>query len=191
MAAFTPTLPPRRKARRRHAGFTILELVIGSTLSAFVLLGVLAANLHLAKSGLRVTQYAEMDTHVRRSFEQLAVDAKAASAFPYNGATDITLSVAESNGTTSQFTYAWSAASQTFYRVNGADSAASTGKVVLATGVTSLTFSRLDTGGTTTFSDSATKRLNITLTLARRSAVGPATISKTANSYTLRNKPVS
>ncbi len=165
--------------------------MIGGMIGSFVLVGVLAANIQLIKSGLRITHYAEMDTQVRRSFEQLAVDAKAASSLTYNGAADVTISVAESDGTTSQFTYAWNSTTQVFYRVNGASSSGSTGRITLATGVTTLAFSRLDTSGTTASTDAATKRLNISLTLSRKNSVGPAAVSKSANSYTLRNKPVS
>jgi hypothetical protein len=165
--------------------------MIGCTISSFVLAAVLGANLQLIKSGLRVTQYAEMDAQTRRSFEQLAIDAKAASSLAYNSSGDITLTADESDGTTSQFTYAWNSSTKIFYRVNGASSSSSTGKITLATGVTALTFSRLDTSGSATSSDGATKRLQISMTLSRTSTTGAAAVSKSANSYTLRNKPVS
>lgn len=191
MAGSTPTLQLSRKRDTRRGAFTLVEFVVGATLSGFVLAGVLSANLQLMKSGLRVTHYAEMDTQVRRSFEQLAIDAKAASAFTYNSASDITVTVAESDGTTSQFTYAWNSTTKIFYRVNGASSSGTTNRINLATGITTLTFSRLDTSGAAATTDGATKRIKLTLTLNRTNSLGAKAASTATNSYTLRNKPVS
>jgi type II secretory pathway pseudopilin PulG len=191
MAGSTPTLRPSRERGTGCGAFTLVEFVVAATLSGFVLAGVLSANLQLMKSGLRVTHYAEMDTQVRRSFEQLAIDAKAASAFTYNGASDITVTVAESDGTTSQFTYAWNSTTQIFYRVNGASSSGTTNRINLATGITALTFSRLNTSGAAATTDGATKRIKLTLTLNRTNSLGAKAVSTATNSYTLRNKPVS
>jgi type II secretory pathway pseudopilin PulG len=184
----SPHKPSRFTAIR---GFTIVELLVATGISSFVLVAVLATMLQLVRSSTRVTQYAEMDTQVRRTFEQLAVDVKAASAFTYNGASDITVTVSESDGTTSQFTYAWDSTTKVFYRVAGANSSSTSGRVQLMTGVNALTFTRLTTSGTAATTDSSTKRVKISLTV-KRTATGAASSSSTvATSFVLRNKPVS
>jgi len=184
----SPHKPSRSTAIR---GFTIVELLVATGISSFVLVAVLATMLQLVRSSTRVTQYAEMDTQVRRTFEQLAVDVKAASAFTYNGASDITVTVAESDGTSSQFTYAWDSTTKVFYRVAGANSSSTSGRVQLMTGVNALAFTRLTTSGAAATTDNATKRVKISLTV-KRTATGAASSSSTvATSFVLRNKPVS
>ena len=172
-------------------GFTLVEFVVAAGISSFVLAGILTASVQLMRSGVRLAQYSELDSQLRSAFEQLGVDLKAASAFTYHSATDITVTVAKSDGTTTQFTYAWSSATKIFYRVPGASSASQTGRVQLASGVSALAFSRFDTSGGAASTDNATKRVKVTLT-ATRSASGTAKATTTdANTYTLRNKPVS
>lgn len=164
-------------------------VVVG--VSAFVLVGVLTASVQLMRSSMRLTQYAEMDTQVRRSFEQMGVDLKAANAFTYNSASDITVTVLDSAGTTSQFTYAWSSSTKIFFRVPGTSSASTTGRIQLMSGVSALSFARFDTSGSAATTDNATKRLRVALTVSR-SASGTATSTSTvATIFTLRNKPVS
>jgi hypothetical protein len=123
--------------------------------------------------------------------EQLAIDLKAASALTYNSASDITVTVAKSDGTSTQFTYAWNSTTQDVYRVPGTSSASLTGRLQLMRGVSALTFSRLDTSGNAASTDNATKSVKVALTI-RRSATGTAAASSTvASIITLRNKPVS
>lgn len=192
MADSTPTSPVRvERSRAARRAFTLVELLVALSISGLVLAGVLAAAIQIMRSGVRVTQYAEMDTQVRRAFEQLAVDLKAASAFTYNAANDITVSVAESDGTTSLFTYAWNSTTKVFYRVAGADSAATSGRLQLMTGVSALTFSRLTTAGAAATTDNSTKRLGLAVSLVRSASGAARATATVANTYTLRNKPVS
>lgn len=187
MADSRPTSP----ARRKIAGFTAAEFVVAAGISGFVLAGVAITNLQLLRSSFRLMQYSEMDTQVRRSFEQLGVDLKAASTFTYNSASDITVTVAKSDGTATQYTYAWNSTTQVFYRVPGTSSSATSGRLQLATGVASLAFSRFDTSGNATSSDSATKRVKIALKTTRSAGGGVNSSATEANTYTLRNKPAS
>lgn len=160
-------------------------------ISGMILAGILGTSVQLMRSSVRLTQYAEMDSQVRTAFEQLGVDLKAASAFTYNGASDITVTVAKSDGTTTQFTYAWNSSTKIFYRVPGASSATASGRLQLATGISALAFSRIDTSGNATSSDNATKRVKIALTSSRTAGGTAKTSATEANTYTLRNKPVS
>jgi hypothetical protein len=166
-------------------------LLVALGISSAVLAGVMTANLQLMRSGVRVTQYAEMDTQVRRAFEQLAVDLKAASAFTYNGTSDITVTVAKSDGTTAQYTYAWNSSKLSFFRVPGASGSTQTGQIQLVSGTTALSFSRLDASGNTVTTDNATKRVKISLTVSRSVSGMAKTTSTVATTFALRNKPVS
>ena len=65
---------------------------------------------------LRITQYAEMDSQVRRALEQFGHDAKIATDCTLNGASDLTLTVPDSSGATTQVTYAWTSATQSLFR---------------------------------------------------------------------------
>ena len=55
-----------RSSHHSRPGFTLVEVMVGALLGGFVLAGVLVTNLQLMRSGLRITQYAEMSTQTRR-----------------------------------------------------------------------------------------------------------------------------
>ena len=194
----TPPSRPAPEGAARRRAFTVVELLVAATVSGIVLTGVLATTVELARSSMRVTHYADMDMQVRRAFEQLGVDLKAASNLTWNSATDITVTVPRSDGTSEQFTYAWSSSTETFYRVPGASSASYTGRRDLIRGIpsaanggTGLAFARLDSGGNATSSDAATKRLQISLTVSRNVGTAAKTRTVAATVFTLRNKPAS
>ena len=190
MAASPPTSPARPKPARRRA-FTLVEVLVATTISGFILTGVIAAALHLARSGVRVTHYAEMNTQVQRTFAQLSIDLQSASGFIYNGPTDITVTVAKSDGSTAQFTYALNATTGAFYRVPGASSATSTGRIWLMAGVQTLTFARFDSSGNAAATDAATKRIGVSLTVARAVPGATRATFSAASAFMLRNKSVS
>ena len=186
-------------ARERARGFTLVELLVAATLSGLVLAGVAATALQIMRSGVRVNQYAEMSTQVRRGLEQLEGDLRSASAITWNNASDITLTVPTPGGATRQVTYAWTGAAQAFYLVPGTSSAATAGRVILIrdlparpNGSAGLVFNRYDLAGNAATTDAATKSLQVTV-YAVRSARGMANTTDTAVSaiFVLRNKPVS
>lgn len=180
-------------------GFTLVELMIAATLAAFVLTGVLTTYLQLMRSGVRITQYAEMSSQVRRGLERMAGDVRSANAIRWNSSSDITLTIPALDGTTRQVTYAWTSATQSFFLVPGADSAATTGRVILVRGIPPLaggaagvTFARFDRTGAAATTDAATKSVQVSLNVVR-SARSAANSTHTAVSaiFILRNKPVS
>lgn len=185
----TPITPPSRS--NPASAFTLVELLIALAIGAVLLAGIITASFQLTRSGVRVTHYAEMDTQVRRCFEQLALDLRAATSFTSNSASDISIIVAKSDGSTAQYTYAWNDQTGSLYRVPGADRNSRTARLWLVSGVSTLSFSRFDLGGNTASSDSATKRVGITLTLARRISGGATASSAASTVFMLRNKPAS
>lgn len=187
---------PETSVARNRRGFTLVEVLIAATLSVFVLAGVLAANLQVIRGGVRLAFYAEMDSQVRRALDVLARDLKAASSIKWNGTSDLTLTIPASGGATAQVTYAWTAASGSFFRVAGASSAALNGRLELVRGIAALpdgsagvTFARFDRDGVATTSDATTQSVQITMTVSR-SARTTATASEKGVSatFTLRSK---
>ncbi len=189
----------RSPAGRAGRGFTLVELMVAAVLGGMVLAGVLTTNLQLMRSGVRLTQYAEMSTQIRRGLEELGVDLQSASAIKWNNASDITLTVPTSAGSTQQVTYAWTSATQSLFQVPGADSTATAGRVYLVRGIPALadgsagvTFARFDRDGVAATTDLATKRVQVIMNLVRQARTA-ATATDTAVSavFVLRNKPVS
>ncbi len=186
--------------RRTARGFTLVELMVAVVLSGLVLTGVLTTNLQLMRSGVRLTQYAEMSSQIRRGLEPLGVDLKSASAIKWNGASDITLTVPTTGGSTRQVTYAWTGGTQNyFFMVPGSLSSVLTGRVYLVNGIPAfadgtpgVTFIRLDRDGLAAITDLATKQIQVIMNVTR-SARTAATSADTAVSaaFILRNKPVS
>jgi prepilin-type N-terminal cleavage/methylation domain-containing protein len=184
-------------SRRKHAAFTLTELMVVAAVSGLLLLGVLSTNLHLWRTGARITHYAEMESQVRRALDQLGRDLKNATAVKWNGASDLTLTLPSLAGTTSQVTYAWTAAAQSFYLVTGADSAGTAGRIVLVPGVPAqaggaagLTFARFDRDGNAATTDLGTKMIQVNL-VPRRETTGAAATEIISATFTLRNKPTS
>jgi len=176
--------------------FTLVELMVAAALGALVLAGVLTTNLQLVRSGTRVTQYAEMSTQVRRGLEQFEGDVKSAVTLTWNGASDITLTVPSQAGTTSQVTYAWTNATQSFFLVPGASSAATAGRIylvrgipLLADGSAGLTFARYDRDGNVATTDLTTKKVQVSLNVVRSTANTSGTDTAVSAIFVLRNKP--
>lgn len=182
-------------AVRRRSGFTLVEILVAVTISGFVLAGVLAANLQIMKGGVRAAQYVEMDAQVRRALDFLARDLRTASAITWNNSSDLTLTIPAGSGT-AQVTYAWTAASGTFFRVAGASSAVVTGRMELVRGITALpdgtaglVFARYDRSGAVATTDAATKRVQVTLTVGRSAQTMVATSAGAVSAtFILRSK---
>ncbi len=193
-----PTISARRDFRGRPRGFTLVEVLAATVISGFILSALLATDFRLARSGARSMRYAELEEQVREGLETLGADLRGASGFIWNSASDITLTVPDSSGTTAQVTYAWTSATGALFRVPGASSTATAGRVLLITGVPTATdgtpgvvFGRLDASGNATVSDASTKQIRIYFT-ALRSAGGEAGATRYLSSiFALRNKPAS
>ena len=192
------TSTTKRKGSRRR-GFTLVEVLVSAGLGAFVLAGVLTANRLIIRTGLRAVNYAEMESQCRRGLDQLGRDLSIATAITWNSASDITLTVPLTSGSSAQYTYAWTADTQSFFRVPGASSAATSGRITLIKGIPTasngsagVVFSRFDRDGNVATTDLTTKRVLVRLTATR---TGTTLVSATQNgataTFVLRNKAVS
>lgn len=187
---------PERAAGRARGGFTLVEVMIAAALGVFVLAGVLSANLQIVRSGVRIGQYVEMESQVRRALDFLGRDVKAAAALTWNGESDLTLTIPAAGGATATVTYAWTAESGSFFRVAGASSAVLAGRLELVRGIAApaggsagVVFARFDRDGAAATTDAATKSIQITMTVERSTRAVVTKSQKTvAATFTLRSK---
>lgn len=186
-------------ADRARGGFTLIEFMMAVLLSGIIMTGVLTTNLSLMRSGVRVTQYAEMSSQVRRGIEQFEGDVKSAISITWNGAgaSDITLTLPAQNGTTSQVTYAWTSATQSFFRVPGASSAVTVGRLYLVNGIpqradgsAGLIFARYDRDGVAATTDATTKIVQVSMDAVRTArTMANSTDTTVSPQFIMRNKP--
>ena len=184
-----------RSARPRATrGFTLAEIMIGSSIGAFILAGVLSAFIMMTRSGQRLYNYNGMEIDARRALEEFAQDIRMSSNVTYNSATSLTLTVPDnypsnSNLVTYYFDSATSGATaQSFYRRPG-DVNSTASIQILAHNVYSCTFNRYDRLGSATTSDASTKRIELSLRMRITSTAGAAaTENAVSATYLLRNK---
>ena len=183
-----------RRCGPRSGAFTLVEVVIGSAIGVFVLLGVLTTFLMLGRSGVNIVSYSSMDTQTRKGLEEFAQDVRMASAFSWNSATSITLTVPDNYaGTGNQVTYAWddTAGSPTyhyFYRMPGT-AASVAPRTTYVANVTGFSFYRYDRLNVAATDDAHTKRLQISMTITTTNrTVVAATDTTISASFILRNK---
>jgi hypothetical protein len=173
---------------KQVGGFSLVEVLVALGIGSFVLTGVLATNREIVRSGLRVANYAEMEEQCRRGLDQLGGDLRSATAFTYNSASDITLTIPATGGSGTQVTWAWDSTSLSLYRVPGASSSSSTGRIVFVRGIPAgsggtagLSFSRYDRDGNAASSDPVTKRIVVAFSVQR---TGTTLVTTSQNAIT-------
>lgn len=181
------TASPARDPRRPDRGFSLVEMLIGSTLAGVILTAVMSTFIFLGKSGASVGNYNDMESQSRRSLEEFAQDTRQGSAITWNSATSVTLIVNSTNVT-------WAYASGTLTRQ------VSTGQPrTMITGISSFEFVGFKLTDPTTpidLSDLAaasrlTKQLQISLEVERRTrTVARSTNLVLSARFILRNKRV-
>ncbi|HEY8995821.1 MAG TPA: prepilin-type N-terminal cleavage/methylation domain-containing protein [Lacunisphaera sp.] len=180
----------------RQRGFTLVEVLVATALSAFVLAGVLSALIFLSRSGFRASGYSELESEVRRGLDAFARDTRNATDVHWNNNQSITLTVAGAPVTYAYDNDPASATHRTFYRVNG-DAALPQVRLVLIHGVApTFSFQRFKIAqpgveDNRASNDRETKQLQLTLRADRTNlstvAAGNSAISAR---YMLRNKRV-
>ena len=198
MTITTPSPGPDTPApatRRAPPGFTLVEVMIGASLSSFILAGVLTTFLFLGRSGANIQNYNDMESQARRALEQFAQDTRQASSIAWGSATSVTMLV-----DLVPVTYTYT--SGNFTRTVGLLTASPppTPRTLLS-GITTFAFKAYNitgteiTGiGTTTTLAAAgqsTKQLQISLEASRSSqTVSTATNTVLSARFILRNKRV-
>lgn len=175
---------------RRRGGFTLVEVMVGSTIGSFILVGVLSAYLMLGRSGTLAYHYNGMSNDARRALDEFAQDVRMASAITWNASDSVTLTVPDRySANSNQVTYSFSSVSGTFFRRPG-DASSAASATVLARNVTSTLFRRFDRLDAVASNDAATKRLELAIRM-RIGGIGggAATQNALSASFILRNKP--
>lgn len=181
-----------RSAAARRGGFTLVELMIGATLSSFVLLAILTTFLFMGRSGANLRNYSDMESQARRSLEIFAEDARQASAISWTSDVSVLLTV-NSTG----IRYSYDSSTRLFSRQVGTATAQ-----VLISGVRAGTFAfkaynvagsemALVSAANLTAASSSTKQIQISLEASRTTTtVTSATNLVLSARYILRNKIV-
>jgi Tfp pilus assembly protein PilW len=187
----TTTPSPTRSRPRRRGGFTLVEVMVGSTLAAFILAGVLTIFLFLGRSGANVRNYSDMESQARKALETFAEDVRQASAITWTSSTEFTISV-----NSLPIAYAYASGTGLFTRTDGS------GTRTLISGISAGTFTfrcfnvagtelPLATAANRTAASSSTKQLQISLEASRtNTTVVAATNAVLSARFILRNKIV-
>lgn len=182
----TTTPSPGRDGGAAARGFTLVEMLIGSSLAAFILTAVMTTFLFLGRSGANVQNYNDMEAQSRRALEQFAQDVRQASDITWSSSTDITLTVDATN-----IRWRYVSSDGTFRREIGGT------ERTMISGVTTFAFQSYSiTGASVSLADLAaarrqTKQLQISLEAQRANrTVARATNLVLSARYILRNKRV-
>jgi Tfp pilus assembly protein PilW len=191
-----PTERHRHSVSRR--GFSLVELIVASGISGFVIVGVLSSFVLIGQNSYNAANYSIMETEARRALEMFTQEARMADNITWNNANSVTLSVVEASDST-LVTYGYDSGTtgstaRCFYRKTG-DHASTATPLVLVRNVSEFAFRRykiVNGADFTANNDIETKQLQITLRTVR---TGVTTVKATnavlSARVVLRNKLVS
>ncbi len=104
MPRYDPAEPRGNPAPARHqrkAGFTLVELLVGATLSAAVMAAVLSSYIYLGRHLARLANQQTLETEARRTLGYFTRDAQVATGISGTpSATGVTLSIPTGTGST-------------------------------------------------------------------------------------------
>ncbi|MSU50889.1 MAG: hypothetical protein EXS37_17670 [Opitutus sp.] len=192
--------------RLRTGGFSVTELIIGASLSTFVLAGVLSAYLMLGRSGMNAASYSMSEAEIRRGVEEFSQNVRMASGLTWNSPRSITLTLVAPNAYsglasphTNKVTYGFDEPplneTNPFYRLPGT-TASSSARTILVRNVSTLTYYRYDRldnkfNDDGVNHDASTKRIQISLNVLRKGkTLVDANTTVVMASNILRNKIV-
>jgi prepilin-type N-terminal cleavage/methylation domain-containing protein len=192
------TTSTSRTNRAGRRGFTLVEMVVSTGLSGFIMTGILSSFVLVGQNSYNAANYSVMEAESRRALASFTEEARMADNITWTSGSSVTLSVVNS---TSNYlvTYAYDSAtsgttSRTFYRKLGGASSTSTPQI-LVRNVSDFAFRRYKVVNGTDFSaanDLETKQIQITLRTVRTGATTVnATNAVLSARVVLRNKHVS
>lgn len=180
------TITTRRATERgsARAGFTLVEMLVATTLSTVILAAVLTSVLFFCRSGLRMAHYSDMERQSRKVLQRFGQDAREAKAVQWPSAT--TLKLTNDGG---EVTYTYDVARRRLTR-----SASGGVSEVMVTDISGFRFLAYDISGaevSLTANDAArrTKMVQVDIDLSRNTASSAnATADVVSARYVLRNK---
>lgn len=84
---------PPRADRSHQRGFTLVEVLIASSLASILMAAVMSTFLMVGRSGMALANYSEMDGEARQALDTFARDVRQAGEITWNSATSITVAV--------------------------------------------------------------------------------------------------
>jgi hypothetical protein len=182
---------------RRRSGFTLIELIIATTRSSLVLVGVMSTFLFLARASVAAANYSDMEVETRAAIEIFARDVRMASNVTWNSDDSVTLAVDTATGRTN-VTYAYNAnavsgrPARSFTRTIGANTE------VLVTGIRVFEYTAykinteaISLASINTATNQMTKQIQISMEIERRRPTVALTTDKVISArFVLRNKAV-
>ncbi|HYC72848.1 MAG TPA: prepilin-type N-terminal cleavage/methylation domain-containing protein [Opitutaceae bacterium] len=190
------------RARRGAGGFTLVEVLMATALSALVLAGVLSTFVFIVGTGQRAADYSSTEAEVRRGLEQFGRDARVAVDIRWHGPQRLTFILP--SGDQPEVTYAYdaepgSATSGCLYREPAATGGAAGRQVLVRNIAPDFRFARFKIGPVyggepaAAANDLETKQIQVVLRAvsARIGGGAAATQAATSPRYVLRNKKVS
>lgn len=192
------TTSTSRTDRPRSRGFTLVEILVSTSLSTIIMTGVLSSFILMGKNSYNAANYSVMEAESRRALETFTQEARMAKNITWTSTNQVTLSVVNDTGTY-LVTYAYDssstgATSKCFYRRLGGATSTATPQI-LVRNVTDFAFRRykvVNGSDFTAANDLETKQLQITLRTVRTGATTVnATNAVLSARVVLRNKQVS
>lgn len=190
MTTTTPKpAPERRRAPRR--GFSLVEILVASSLATVVMAGVMTAFLFVGRTSVSLRNYADLETQARNAMETFAQDVRMSSGVVWNSAESLTLTIQQGNASVPA-TYTYNPAARTFSRTIG------TTTDILITSIRSFAFNAysIDTtaislAAPTAATNTATKQIQISLETERINRTLALHTNKVISArFVLRNKRV-
>ncbi len=163
---------------RSRRAFTLVELMIGTSLSAVVMAGMLSAYLFLAKNLTRLNTTEQFDRHSQRAVTLFSRDVSTATkivSFSSVTVSGMTTATVVMNVPTGSVTYSWSGSTAAPGSLNRAVTLTATGATTtesLVDKVSSTVFTFRDGNGNATTTTFNTRQVQLTLTGALRSTAG-------------------
>ena len=168
----TSTIPS--KATRR--GFTLVEVLISTSIGSMVLAGVMSTFLMLGRSGANLANYSVMEAQSRRALEEFSQDLRMASGITWNSTSSITLRIPNNyTPTLGVVTYSYDSGTETFNRTPRDPQSAAGTTMLLITNVVSFSYARFDRINNPSTVDGTTKRIQLSMTAS--TAVTGSTVS--------------
>jgi Tfp pilus assembly protein PilW len=108
---------PSSRRSLGEGGFTLVELIVGTTLSAMVMAAVLSSYIYLGRSYGRLANQQILETEARRTLQRFTMDVQSATGISGTpSATSVTFTIPTSTGTTTTVAYAYDSTAGTFTR---------------------------------------------------------------------------
>lgn len=173
----------RRRTARRD-GYSLLELIIATTLGALVSTAVFSLFLFVARSSLGIVNYSEMNTESRFGLELLGRDVRSAQQIA-SGFSEETFELTLPGGATVSYRYRPEAPGRPLVREDPSGE-----ETVILSGVEALRFLYFDLQGGSATVPLHVKQIQLQTRLVRRTVSFDNTERVVSARYVLRNKEV-